>query len=308
MDALELLRAVSEAYRRLQTLALQVSLIDESGDENASQRGERRVRFFYAAPGRIRFEPCGQGGILQAADGEQLHTCFLDGGRHLGHHQRYTVVPIAEMGRLPHLFQSEFPSAGEAFLFPGIDEHVAAAQILREEEGCYVVSVAYLPRAHPGLHVNGPAVLFWVSQESRMVMRQQGQMGHRFPTEDEVTWCRHTMVVRQIQVNDPLPEETFHFTPPPDAALESAGQCGDGFGVTGFAEHGADGQRSLEYSGSHKWEGDTLVEHATWKIRGMTLNFDRRLTFSDVGRELHIAERIAGPQGEVQTNCKLPVS
>lgn len=307
MDALTLLREVSEAYRGLQTLALEAALIQESGDENASQRGERRVRFFYAAPDRMRFEPCGKGGALQVADGKYLHTCFLDRGRHFGHDQTYTSVPIAETGPPPHVFQPEYASAGEAFLFPGIDERVAAAEILREEDGCHVVSVTYEPPAHPGLVLSGSAVLFWVHMANRMVMRQQGEMGHRFPAEDEVTWSRHAMVVRQMRVNEPLPEETFHFTPPPDAILETC--CGGGgSGVTGFVEHGADGQRSLEYHGSHEWQGDILVEHAKWKIRGMKLSFERRLTFSEDGKELSVVERIAGPQGEVQTSCKLPVS
>jgi hypothetical protein len=309
MDALTLLREVSEAYRNVQRLALEAALIQESGDENANQRSERRVRFFYAAPDRFRYEPCGKGGILQVADGKHFHSAFTAffGRRAGGRHLTCTSVPAAAMGRLPHLFNREWPVCGEVFLFHGLDEHVAA-EILREEEGCHVISVTYEPPARPGLVVSGSAVLFWVSAANRMVMRQQGEIGHRPPTEDEVTWSRHAMVVRQMRVNEPLPEETFQFTPPPDATLDT-GIGGGGFGIggSGFIDHGSDEQHRLEHRSSYEWEGDTLLDRSKWKIRGMTLTFERRLTFSDDGKELRVAERIAGPKEEVKTSCKLPV-
>ena len=74
MDALALLREVSDAYRKLKSLAVEASIVSESGDENNNQRSEQRVRFFYAAPNRIRFEPCGKNGTVQVADGDRLHS------------------------------------------------------------------------------------------------------------------------------------------------------------------------------------------------------------------------------------------
>jgi outer membrane lipoprotein-sorting protein len=56
---LTLLREVSVAYRSLKTLVLEAAIITESGDENSSQHSEQRVRFYYAAPDRIRYERCG---------------------------------------------------------------------------------------------------------------------------------------------------------------------------------------------------------------------------------------------------------
>jgi hypothetical protein len=59
MDAMTLRREVSQADRDLQTPALAASLIDVSMGKSANQRGERRVRFHYAAPARMRYEPGG---------------------------------------------------------------------------------------------------------------------------------------------------------------------------------------------------------------------------------------------------------
>ena len=224
MEALTLLQEVSDTYRGLKNLAVEAAIVTESGDENSSQRSEHRVRFFYAAPDRIRYEPCGKEGMLQVADGQQFHTIF--GHQRFGQGPHVSSVPVAQMHRLPHLFWADFPfsgGGGEAFLFQGIDERVAAAQILRDEDGCHVISVAYEPPSrHPGLIVSGPAVLFWVNAESRMVMRQQGEQGHRFPAGDEVIWGRHSVSIRKMQVNQPLPEDTFRFTPPPGAAVDDA--------------------------------------------------------------------------------------
>ena len=71
MDGLELLREVSDAHRKLKSLAIEAALISESGDENSNQRGEHRVRFFYAAPDRVRFESCGKKWYGPVADGDR---------------------------------------------------------------------------------------------------------------------------------------------------------------------------------------------------------------------------------------------
>lgn len=305
MDALTLLREVSEAYRSLKYLAIEVALLTESGDENSSHRREDRVRFFYSAPDRFRYEPCGKNGMIQVADGQQLHT--VPARHRFGHGLRYSSVPVSEMGPLPHLFRPDFPGNGQAFLYQGIAERVAAAEILREEDGCHVISVSYEPSPSAGVIVNGPAVLFWVNAKSRLVLRQRGELGHRFPTEDEVTWNRHTVLVRKMHVNEPLPEETFRFTPPPEAVLETAGQCGGSMSTLGVVDQGSN-QRRLEHRTSHEWEGDAVVEHSQWKIGGISLTFERRVTFSAGGQQLHITERITGPGGEAESSCDLHVS
>jgi outer membrane lipoprotein-sorting protein len=308
MDALTLLGHVSNAYRSLKNLAIEATIITESGDENSNQRNEQLVRFFYATPDCIRYERGGKKGTVQVADGKQLHTSF-SGHRGLGGGPRYSSVPLSLMPRLPHFFRSQFPLGGgdEAFLFQGIDEHVVAAQILREEEGCHVLSVTFEAPPYANLIVSGSAILFWVNAENYIVMRLEGEVGHRVPTEDEITWSRHIVTIQKMRLNEQLPEDTFHFTPPADATLEAGGQCGMGGGGGGFVQHSSDGQRRLEHHGSHKWDGDTLVEHSKWKIRGVSLTFERRLTFSADEKELHVAERIMGPKGEVESSCDLPV-
>jgi outer membrane lipoprotein-sorting protein len=303
VDAMTLLREVSDAYRGLKTLAVEASHVTESGDEDSNQRGEQRVRFFYAAPDRFRFESGGMKGMVQVSDGSQMHTVF-----HVhGQGPQYTSIPAAQMQGPRHLFRSDFPFAGgdEAFLYQGLDERVAAAQIVREEGGCHVVSVTYEPSRNLGIIISAPAVVFRVNAESRMIMGQQGEIGHRFPTEEEVTWTRHAISVRTMRVNEPLPGDTFQFVPPPEVT-EMAQRCGVSMsGGAGFIESGTDEQHRLEHRGSHEWNGDTLVEHSKWKIRGMTLTFERRLSFTE--SELAVAERVIGPKGSAEGSYRLPI-
>lgn len=306
MDALALLRNVSEAYRALQTLAVEASLVTESGDENNNQRSEQRVRFLYAAPDRIRYYTLGNKRVTQVADGEYLHSAF--GAHGIPGASRYMKTPVAQMHHLPHLFRPDFPLAGgdDPFLFIGIDERVTAAQHLRDEDGCHVVSVESEPPPHPAM-VAGSAILYWIDAKTLMVMRQQGDMGHRFPTEEEVHWTRHTTAVRRILIDDPLPHDAFVFTPPPGVVEEPGGVCGvTTGGGGGFSMRRPDGQ-GIEHRSSHAWEGDTLVERSRWKTRGVTLDFERRLTFSPGDKELRIEERVTGPKGETATNLTLPL-
>jgi hypothetical protein len=216
------------------------------------------------------------------------------------------------MHQLPHLFRPEFPLAGgePPFLFPGIEERVTGAQILREESGCYVVAVSYQPpQQHSGFLVGESGILYWIGAENRMVMRQQGEVGHRFPTEDEVSWTRHTVSVREMRIDQPLPEDTFRFTPPAESTPLTPGRSGFTMvGGGGFIEGGPDERRRMEHRGWHEWQGDILVEHSKWKIRGMTLTFERRLKFSADENELQVDERIAGPGGETRTNSTLALN
>jgi hypothetical protein len=75
MDALTLLRDVSDAYRALQSLSVEATISTDSGDENSSQQSEQRVRFFYAAPDQIRYET----GVKISPSQEAMKPSFIKG-------------------------------------------------------------------------------------------------------------------------------------------------------------------------------------------------------------------------------------
>jgi hypothetical protein len=305
MDAGTLLRNVADVYRRLQALSLEASLLNESGDEDESQTSQTRVRFCYAAPDRLRYEPCGKTGVTHVADGTWLHNLFVGPG-HFGP-PRYRRVRLAEAPCAPHRFNPEIPFASDpAFLFADIDRRVVEARHIRDEGDCRVVRVVYEPPPHAGVIVADAAIEFRI-REDGIVMGQQSRIGSRLPATDEVLWSRHTVRVRSIRVDEPPPPDAFAFTPPPGVeAEEPGGRRGSGCAAVGFAGGGG-GDRCVEQHTSHAWEGDTLIERARWRARGVTLQIERRFTFAAGGKLLRVAERIEGPKGAADAAWSLPL-
>jgi outer membrane lipoprotein-sorting protein len=302
-DALDLLRRVSDTYRTLRTLAVEASVITESGDENQNSRSEQRVAFHYSAPNRFRFEPRGRHGAVQVCDGSEFHSLF----HHPRGEDRYHRLPAGQLHPLPHQFRSDLPFSGDSFVYQGIEENVVAAELLREDDGRYVVSATYAPPQRPHFAVTDSPVRFWIDAASFLIVRQEGEVGHRLPTQDEIQWNRHTSVVHSIRANEPIPDEFFQFTPPPGVTADAGGRCGISVGGGGGSISRRPGGDMVEHSSSHEWQADTLVERSRWKLRGHTLQFERRLTFSADGKELQVAERLTGPKGDVETQSALPL-
>ncbi len=222
MEAIALLKDVAARYRRLRTLDVRATALVESGDHSASQSSRQQISFQFAAPDKFRFESAGRNGFLQVSDGDQVLTRFPG--------PRYFSVFTAEISRPLHHLRPEFPLAGgdEPFLFPAIASRVREAHILRQEDGCHVVSVAYEHTPLPPHLLPGPPALFWIDPNSLLVMRQYGEYGFLQAAEPEPYWSRHTIIVDTISPDIDIPAETFRFVPPPGAHIESGGSGGAG--------------------------------------------------------------------------------
>lgn len=303
MDALSLLNHVSDAYRKLRSLSIEATVTRESGDENDNQRSEQRARFLYAAPDRIRYEPLGNPGLLTVCDGTQVHTLF----RHRGPRGPHYSSARANAQALPHSLRPDVPAGGnEPFLFNRINDLVKEAETLPDENGYRVLSVTY--KARPNPIISTSPVRFWVDPESYRIMRMQVAVGHRLPGHDEIEWARHTVLVRQIRVDEPIADATFEFTPPSDALEQRGGQGMIGGFGGGFSSRSVRGQRGMESHSSHEWPGETFVEHSRWRIRDATFTLERRITLSDADRSVEIVERATGPKGETKTRCALDLA
>jgi outer membrane lipoprotein-sorting protein len=302
----ELLLHVSQTYRNLDSLAIDAWIVTESGDEDSSHLSRRRATFRYARPDRFRYEQGGRRGTLQVADGTRVHSCLNRGP--MGRGPRCHSVPISAGRPLPHRFQPDMPigAGGEPFLYEAISEQVVSSEVLREEHGCHVVAVTYAESTRTQLVKIRMPVLFWIDKESFLVRNFRQEVGHREPAEEEIRWSTHSISTDRLELNPALPEDTFEFVPPADA-LVTAGQQGfiSSGGGGGFAKFANDDPRHIEHRGSHEWEGDTLIEHSKWKLRGTTLSFERRLTFSEGRDELQIVERATSPEDTAETSSSL---
>ena len=110
---------------------------------------------------------------------------------------------------------------------------------------------------------------------------------------------------RDLTIDEDLPDNVFSFTPPQDA---TSARCGvSSASGSGFIENSVDDAKRVEYRSSHSWEGDTLVEQSRWKMRGLQLEFERRLSFAADRTELRVGERISGPRGTLKGEFHLPL-
>ena len=306
MDAHALLADVAQTYRSLRSLRILALSRRESGDANSGSTSYHRVQFLYRAPDHFRSQRLGVQGELQVSDGARLHQSF--GGGPPGRAPRYTANPLPELAHRPHVFRWDTPFGnGESFLFHHITEHVDRAKALRDEDGCHVVTVTYEPSPFPHVVAGGP-VLFWIRLADHMIVRQRGETGHRRPAEDEVRWQRHDVTVENVDVNGPIEDEAFVFTLPAGASELQGGRCGIAVGgSSGFIREEKGTGRRIEHRDSHEWDGDALVQRSRWRMRGLDLDFERRLTFSADESELRVVERVRGPHEEKETATTIRV-
>jgi outer membrane lipoprotein-sorting protein len=313
MDALSLLQEVAAAYRNLETLAVEASFATGSGDEGNNQERERRATFLYATPNHVRYETH-EGAFLEVFDGRKrrmLHSFHPPNGR-----PTYTETPV-DPAPVPHSFAPELPYLGDCILFARIADCVAGAEMIREENGCFVVSVTYESRNFSEMMTPTSPPLFWIDAQTRMVMRYESEVsislptplrpngGPPFPLERATpSLMRSTMTTHSIRINEPVPSDAFQLTVPDNAIIENPAPMGRGH-VSSSSTSYSLGARSLGCSDSHEWDGETVVQHSQIRVHGKILIFERRITFTEDYASLHVEERVSSGTAHTQCDCDL---
>ena len=315
MDAAALLTTVAAAYANLKTLAVELLIANESNNDDMFNRSEQRAKAYFAAPDKLRIEQGNKRGMVTVTNGIDQHHYFA-------RPKRYSKGAAQGLDLLPGSFRPEFPIAsGVTFLFSRIAEQVAAAEILREEPAredgsnaaTYVLSVKYETSRFPALAASVSPLLFCVDSKTYLISRVEGEAAHRLPAHDETHINKTTLRFTRTIVNEPIPPETFEFSPPPDA-LDASDPTGRGGciaatgGGGGSARFDADRGGRFESWHSHDWAGGTLIETAKLKLHGLDLNFERRLTLSDDRKQLQVIERITAPAGQTEREFSVPVA
>ncbi len=315
MDGKEVLRQVGKAYEALSSLEVEIVLITEDGDEDQVHRTQRRARAFFAAPDKVRIEQSGRHGHLNVTNGGDIqHYSPLQKSFH--------KTPIEGADIRLGSFRPDLPSFGtETFLFTRIADTIEAAEILREEsipgdQGdvlCHVVSVKYEANPRTAMILSSSPATFWVDRVTHLVRKVAGEITTRFPASEEKLTHKHTTLFRRMIVNQPIPPETFEFTPPPDVATNVSGAaCGTGsIGghiTSGSAGLSGDRKTWIESSESSDWSGDAYVQRGKLRLQGVELVFERRISFSESAKEIHITERITGPSGRAEHEFRLPLA
>jgi outer membrane lipoprotein-sorting protein len=308
MEARALLQATATAYAGLRTLDAEIRVSNET-DEGATG-SHYRVKALYAAPDRYRFETVGKrADVIVTNEAESLH--YWAGMKQF----RRSSSPVSS-SQIRGLFNPDFPG-GVAYLFPRIAEKIANVEIVREELAesngthvhCVVLEASYDSLGHAPWMATGP-VSFWINSETGLVLRMECASSRRAPAEDEITITRQTLEFMRLVANESIDSSMFVFEPPKgalDMSNPAAPGCFIGTGGGGGSAHvRPDGSR-FERRSSSTWIGETLVESSKMKIHGLTLEFDRRYSFSDDKRDLRIEETVSGPLGESKLVHSIPL-
>jgi hypothetical protein len=169
--------------------------------------------------------------------------------------------------------------------------------------------VAYEPLPTSALLSSSP-VTYWIDSRTHLVLRAEAEVSHRRPASDETATHKKIVEIARWESNAALAPDLFEYSPPPGAEDASQppgrGRISIGGGGGGALVH-PDKSKSMESWHHSEWSGDTLVEQLKLRLRGLDLIFERRLTFSEDGRELRIVERISGPEGQTEGVFTLPV-
>src|SRR5215831_20466078 len=215
MEASNLLQVVSETYRNLQSLEVEALVSSESFDDGCRSYNEERIRFAYTAPNQVRLEHPRRPGHLIVSDGRDMHTFFGGFGPREG---RYSKVPVPEREHLPGMFRAEYPywQGQQAFLFDRIRERVANTEILQSEalliDGksvhCDLISVTHEPPEHRSFVLAASPTTFWVDQQTRLIMRQEGEVTIKTPHDDART-TKSSVTLTRFSIDQPISPEMF---------------------------------------------------------------------------------------------------
>lgn len=298
MNAKTILEAVAETYAKLTSFEVEVLSTTESGDEDAFERRIQRSRAFFVAPDKVRIEQTGRNGIVTVTDGVDVHHYFRGP-------KQYSTFS-AQPGQLfAGSFRPDLPLAGGTiFLFNRIAEKASKAEILREEpEAHIVIVVTYDAPSHRGFAFSSSPVTFSVDTRTNLVAQMEGETTHRSPMDDQSHTNKLTSTYAHVFLNQPIPPATFEYVPPADAIDNSDRPHRSG---SGSSNDGPDDKKRFESWHQNNWEDEVFVDRFELKIRGIELNFERRVTLAQ--HTANVSENINGPRGTTAHEYSIKVA
>jgi outer membrane lipoprotein-sorting protein len=225
-DALDLLRNVAETYGSMATLRAEANTVTEMSGPAMQNKMEGPMTLTLGSQGKMRMESKGAMGMLMVSDGK---TVWM----YMPHLNKYTKVSSLSAG---------LGFAGEGALgFGGLGAYgnvianVKEAKVLRSETlhangagvPCWVVSVEYegagaeaAPQAAGGVlptQVDSRTTTLWVDKSHSLVYKEISNTKMTLPRTISPTETKHTVTFKDITVDEPVPDDTFVFTPPEGA-------------------------------------------------------------------------------------------
>jgi outer membrane lipoprotein-sorting protein len=228
-DALDVLKNVALTYQAMKTFSAKSTTVMEMNNPNMQQKVETPMTITADSSGKMRMETTSMGGSLTVFDGSTLWI-------YISSLNKYMKVPSssATSSGQPGGGTGTFTPGTNPFGYRSVASDVKEAKILRSDKlqangtdvDCWVVSVAYeASGGQPSSQQTAgtPAVdltrttTLWVDKAHYLVYRDDSTGKEIMPGIGAPTETKETIKFDSITVDQPIPEGTFTFTPPPGA-------------------------------------------------------------------------------------------
>lgn len=208
-DALDLLKNVALTYHAMRTLSAKLTSVMNGPD--MQQKIEMPMTIMADSSGKMRVENTGVTGMLMVFDGSTMWI-------YMSSFNKYTKLPLSSAA------SSAQPDS--FFGYQSVATDVKEAKILRSEKlqvngshaDCWVVQLQYEPAGARTLW----AKTLWVDKTHYFVYREDWTSKMAMPGTSAPTETKHTIKFDTISLDQPVPEDTFTFTPP-SGATEGSG-------------------------------------------------------------------------------------
>jgi outer membrane lipoprotein-sorting protein len=238
-DALDVLKNVALTYSAMRTFSAKSTTMMEMDNPNMQQKIETPMTITADSSGKMRMETTSMGSTLTIFDGSTLWMYITP----LNKYMKIPWSSAASSGQprggdlgapAVSAMQMSNPATNSFFEYRSVASHVKEAKILRSEKlhangsdvDCWVVSVEYESAGgemSAEQAASAPAVdlvhatTLWVDKTHYLVYRDDSTGKITIPGTGAPTETRQTINFDSITVDQPIPEGTFTFTPPPGA-------------------------------------------------------------------------------------------
>jgi outer membrane lipoprotein-sorting protein len=231
-DALDLLRNVAETYRSMATLRAEANMVTEMNGPAMQQKIEMPLTLIIGSQGKTRIESKGAIGMLSVSDGQ---TTWM----YMPQLNKYYKLEPAKLISLPKVAGQDVAMSGGAWDFrsqyASVAENAKQAKVLRSETlqasgsdvPCWVVYVEFeragaeatpqAARGLPPMKVDPGTRTLWIDKAHYLVYQEISNAKMTLPGTSSPTETKHTVTFKDITVDEPVPDDTFAFTPPEGA-------------------------------------------------------------------------------------------
>lgn len=230
-DAIDLLKNVALTYRAMRTYSAKSTNVMEISGTNIQQKVEIPLTITADSSGKMRMESTGMAGMLMVFDGKTMWMYMPS----LNKYTKLSSSDAASSGQLGSGTEMFGPATNSFLGYQSVASNVKEAKILRSEKlhvngsdvACWVVSAEYEPsgggQETSEQTAGAPAAdlaqtkTLWVDKTQYLVHQEDSTSKMNMSGASAPMETKQTIKFDSITVDQPVPEDTFTFTPPPGA-------------------------------------------------------------------------------------------